>query len=172
MKRTHSIKVGISSCLLGNEVRYDGRHSRNTCILDSMSDLVELLPFCPEVAIGMSIPRPPINLVRIEGEIRVRGVHDKTHDVTDALNKYAMSLAEQFEDISGYIFKSRSPSCGLDDVDVYDGDTQQVIDTSSGQFAKIIAQQHPSLPIENELRLENETIRNDFIKRVQVYSAR
>ena len=162
--------IGISSCLLGNEVRYDGGHSRSDCILESMRGLFKLIPFCPEVAIGMSVPRPPINLVIKAGLIRVRGVSDKEHDVTDALTNYAISINEQLHAMSGYIFKSRSPSCGLMGVNVYDDETNQVVKTSAGQFAKIITQQHPQLPVEDEFRLEDKKIRDDFIQRVLDYS--
>ena len=163
-------RIGISSCLLGNEVRYDGRHSRSDIILESMGTLFELIPFCPEVAIGLSIPRPPINLVAVNGVVRVLGVSDPEHDVTDALKRYGLFVIEQSEPIHGYIFKSRSPSCGMTDVNVYDSKTHQVIDTSAGQFAKTIIQRHPQLPVEDEVGLSDETIRNDFIQRVLSYS--
>ena len=166
------LRIGISSCLLGNEVRYDGGHSRNDGILDSMGELFELIPFCPEVEIGLSIPRPPINLVSVSGDIHVRGVNDPSHDVTDALNNYALSIAEQLNELSGYIFKSRSPSCGLSDVNVYDHKTNQVINTSAGQFAKAITKQYPQLPVEDELGLSNKKTRDDFIRRVVTYSQR
>ena len=166
------LRIGISSCLFGNEVRYDGGHSRNDGILDSMGELFELIPFCPEVEIGLSIPRPPINLVSVSGDIHVRGVNDPSHDVTDALNNYALSIAEQLNELSGYIFKSRSPSCGLSDVNVYDHKTNQVINTSAGQFAKAITKQYPQLPVEDELGLSNKKTRDDFIRRVVTYSQR
>lgn len=164
------LKIGISSCLLGNEVRYDADHSRNDCILNSMGELFELIPFCPEVAIGLSIPRPPINLVSVNGDIHVRGVNDPSHDVTDALSSYALSITEQLNVVSGYIFKSRSPSCGLANVNVYDGKTNEVVGASAGQFAKIIMQKYPKLPVEDETRLSNKEIRGNFIQRALAYS--
>jgi len=164
------IKIGISSCLLGNEVRYDGGHSRSDCIIDNMGDSFEYIAFCPEVAIGMSIPRQPINLVSIDGVIRVRGVSDSNQDVTDDLTNYAVSITDQLNMMCGYIFKSRSPSCGLVDVNVYDEHTSQIIDTSAGQFAKIIRQQQPYFPVEDEVRLADKELREDFIHRVMVYA--
>lgn len=164
------IRVGISSCLLGNEVRYDGRHSRNDAIIKSMSSLFELIPFCPEVAIGLSIPRPPINLVNVDGVIRVRGVDDPTHDVTEALTNYAGSLSGQLNMLSGYIFKSRSPSCGLADVNVYDSKTNQLVTTSAGKYATTIMLQHPQLPVVDERALFDENSCDTFIKRVLAYS--
>ena len=166
------MRIGISSCLLGNEVRYDGGHSRNDCILESMGELFELIPFCPEVAIGLSIPRPPINLVSVSGNIHVRGVNDPSHDVTEALSNYALSLAERLNVVSGYVFKSRSPSCGLSDVNVYDHKTNQLINTSAGQFAKILTKQYPRLPVGDELGLSDKKTRDDFILRVVAYSQR
>lgn len=163
------LKIGISSCLLGNDVRYDGGHSRSDIIIESMSDLFELIPFCPEVAIGMTVPRPTINLIAINGEIRVRGVSNISHDVTDALSHYAISITKQLNEMCGYIFKSRSPSCGLDMVNVYD-EAGAVVGVSAGQFAKIITQQHPELPTVDEVNLLEKEMRDNFIQRVVSYS--
>lgn len=166
------LRIGVSSCLLGNEVRYDGAHSRNACILDSMGELFEFVAFCPEVAIGLGVPRPPINLIVINGEIRLRGVSDISHDVTDMLIDYANSASANLDLLDGYIFKSRSPSCGLSDVNVYEHKTNRVVDTSAGQFAKIIVKQYPQLPVEDELGLSDKKTRDNFIRRVVVYSQR
>ena len=166
------VLIGISSCLLGNEVRYDGGHSRSDTIIESIGELFELIAFCPEVAIGLSIPRPPINLVSVSGGIHVRGVDDPSHDVTDALSNYALSITQQLNVVSGYIFKSRSPSCGRDDVNVYDSETRQVVGISAGQFAKTITKQYPQLPVEDELGLSDKKTRDDFIRRVVAYSQR
>ncbi len=166
-----SLLIGISSCLLGNKVRYDGEHSRDESVLNSMSGLFEFVAFCPEVAIGLGVPRSPIQLVAQNNEIRVRGVKDTSQDVTDALSDYAKSIVEQLDLIDGYIFKSRSPSCGVTDVDVFDNKSGKIIDASAGQFAKTIMQLYPELPVEDEVRLRNESIRMDFIERVKSYGS-
>lgn len=170
MKDSLPIRIGISSCLLGNAVRYDGKHSRSDCILDSMGNLFEFIPFCPEVGVGMGIPRPPIQLVTFDGDIRVRGVSDTLYDATDVLTAYAQNNQDQFERLNGYIFKSRSPSCGLMDVNVYDSETNELVGTSSGQFSKTLVQQYPNLPISDDVKLLDKKMRNDFIRRVQVYA--
>ena len=162
--------MAISSCLLGNEVRYDGGHSRSDYIIESMGGVFEFVAFCPEVAVGMSIPRPPINLVSIDGVIRVRGVTDSDQDVTDDLTNYAVSITDQLNMMCGYIFKSRSPSCGRADVNVYDRKTSKVIEASAGQFAKTVMQQYPELPVEDEVRLADKKLREDFIHRVLAYA--
>ncbi len=164
------IKVGVSSCLLGNSVRYDGEHSYDACINESMSDLFELVVFCPEVAIGLGIPRPPINLVSVNGVLRVRGVVDTSHDVTDELIDYAKQITGQLNELNGYIFKSRSPSCGTANVNVYDGDTKQVVNTSAGLFAKIIMQNFSQLPIADEIMLQDKKLRMEFINNVKNYA--
>jgi len=161
------IQIGVSSCLLGNKVRYDGEHSRNDCVANVFNEIFELLPFCPEVAIGLGIPRPPIQLVSFSGEIRVRGVSDANHDVTDALTKYAENIFDEFYLLSGYIFKSRSPSCGVSDTPVYDSKTNQSVAVSAGQFAKIIILQHPALPVADEKMLVDKKLRDDFVRRVK-----
>jgi len=166
MTKSARIQIGISSCLLGNRVRYDGKHSRSEHILDSFGALFELIPFCPEVAIGLGIPRPPINIVSVEGEIRIRGVSDTEHDVTDALTHYAKDMLQEFNFLSGYIFKSKSPSCGLADVNVYDSKTNSVVDVSAGQFAKTIILQYPALPVADELMLADKELRMAFINNV------
>jgi len=164
------LRIGISSCLLGNEVRYDGRHSRSDIIIELIGELFELIPICPEVGIGLGIPRPPINLVAVDGKVHVRGVSDPEQDVTDALTDYAFSIKEQLSSVHGYIFKSRSPSCGLKDVAVYDNKTNQVLDTSAGQFAKVVMELCPRLPVADEVYLTDETLREKFIEHVIAYS--
>ncbi len=166
MMKSSRVQIGISSCLLGNRVRYDGEHSHSEYIIDSFGCQFELIPFCPEVAIGLGVPRPPINLVQVDGAIRVRGVNDTEHDVTDALTNYTKDTLQEFNFLSGYIFKSKSPSCGLVDVNVYDSKTNRVVDVSAGQFAKTIVLQHPALPVTDELMLANKELRTLFISNV------
>ena len=164
------VKVGVSSCLLGNPVRYDGEHSYDAYINESMRDLFELVEFCPEVAIGLGVPRPPINLVWIHGVLRVRGVANKSHDVTDDLIGYAEQISQQLNELNGYIFKSRSPSCGIANVNVYDEETKQVVSTSAGQFSKVIMQNQPLLPIADEIMLQDEKLRTEFINKVMSFA--
>lgn len=163
-----SIKIGISSCLLGTEVRYDGGHTHNRYITDTLGEYFEYVSFCPEVAIGMGVPRPAIRLVKLGNEIRTQGIDDSSIDVTDDLIKYGHSLKKQIAPLSGYILKSRSPSCGMERVKVY-GSKGSPIDKSSGMFAGSIMQDFPELPMEEEGRLMDPVLRENFIERVFVY---
>jgi uncharacterized protein YbgA (DUF1722 family)/uncharacterized protein YbbK (DUF523 family) len=165
---SQKITLGISSCLLGQEVRFDSSHKHNRYITNTLGEYFDFRAFCPEVAIGLGIPRPPVRLVKVDGAIRVRGVRDPDKDVTDDLRAYAQKAGPQCADISGYIFKSKSPSCGMERVKVY-SEKGQPVDTDSGVFAAGIMQQYPSLPVEEEGRLMDPHLRENFIERVFVY---
>ena len=108
---SHKIPVGISSCLLGQTVRYDGGHKYDVYINRRLADFFDFRPFCPEVAIGLGTPRPPIRLVTTSDGLRVRGVKDPSRDVTEQLCDYGNRVAAKQAELCGYIFKSRSPSC-------------------------------------------------------------
>ena len=162
------IRIGISSCLLGDEVRFDGGHKRDAYINGTLSEYFDFVPVCPEVAIGLGIPRPPIRLVRCGDDVRVVGVKDPTMDVTDALRDYALTMSKQLDDLSGYIFKRGSPSCGMERVKVYTGKGMPVAQ-GSGAYAAVFMAQHPLLPCEEEGRLGDPVLRENFIGRVFVY---
>lgn len=163
------ITIGISSCLLGQQVRYDNSHKHNRYITETLGDYFDFRPFCPEVAIGLGVPRPPIRLVSSNHEIRAIGVKDSSLDVTDKLTDYAEETAAQCHDLSGYIFKSRSPSCGMERVKVY-SDTGHPIDSASGLYAAGIMHGQPSLPVEEEGRLMDPRLRENFVERVFIYN--
>jgi uncharacterized protein YbgA (DUF1722 family)/uncharacterized protein YbbK (DUF523 family) len=158
------VRIGISSCLLGQKVRYDGGHKRDNYVVRSLARHVELLPVCPEVGIGLGVPRAPIHLVRRGKEVRAVGVDDRTIDVTDALTAYAKTMSRSLGDISGYIFKQRSPSCGLQGVAVDGG-----IRSGRGIYADAFLQVHDSLPAADEAELGNPVLRDNFIEQVFAY---
>lgn len=162
-------KIGISSCLLGNAVRYDGSDKYCPHIVASLADKFELIAFCPEVAIGLGVPRPAIQLVAVNGEIRARGVANPQQDVSQALRDYAQSIRAELDGLSGYIFKSRSPSCGVADVPVYQTDGSATAAIATGLFAQAIRELWPALPLTNDETLLDEEARGDFILRVQNY---
>ena len=142
-KENAPIRIGISSCLLGEKVRYDGRHKCDACITGTLSRWFEFVPLCPEVAIGLGIPREPIQLVaRTGGKLRVVGVRTPTLDVTDALQAYAGMVAPALADICGYIFKSGSPSCGLQGVVIH-APTGAPVGQGSGIFAQVLKERFP-----------------------------
>lgn len=159
------IKVGISACLLGQEVRFDGGHKRDKYINNTLSHYFDFVACCPEVAIGMGTPRPTIHL---EGEVdnpRVVGVHDKTLDVTEKLNTFSAEQCQRLPQLCGYILKSKSPTCGMERVRVYK-DKSRVLTNGVGVFAKHLKNQHPYLPLEEEGRLHDPVLRENFITRV------
>jgi uncharacterized protein YbbK (DUF523 family) len=160
------IPVGISSCLVGEPVRFDGGHKYDHYINTRLADFMEFRPYCPEVAIGLGTPRPPIRLVRMAGAIRVRGVNDPALDVTDRLSEYGRRIARDMDDICGYIFKARSPSCGMQRVQTYDKNGLPGRSDGTGAYALEILRAHPDLPVEEEGRLHDPELCNNFIERV------
>ncbi len=164
----HRPRVAVSSCLLGEPVRYDGNHRRDSCITEQLSALFEWLPVCPEVGIGMGVPRAPIRLVTRGGRVHAVGVEDDTVEVTQALQDYAQRMSEQLADVSGYIFKSRSPSCGLIDTDLFDAQGY-LLDKTSGVFAAVIRDIFPDLPLTDECSLADPVARDAFVQRVFDY---
>jgi uncharacterized protein YbgA (DUF1722 family)/uncharacterized protein YbbK (DUF523 family) len=155
----------VSSCLLGQRVRYDGGHKRDAWIALTLARQFELVPICPEVAIGLGVPRPPIHLVRRGGKVRAVGVRDRSLDVTSALTRYGREMASSLNDLRGYVFKARSPSCGTGDVTV-----RGQRDLRDGLYAAEIRRRHPLLPVENETSLDDPAAREHFIRRIQAYA--
>ncbi len=168
VKSEDRVALGISSCLLGEAVRHDGRDKRNPMIFDVFARDFELLACCPEVEIGLGIPRPPIRLVATSGGVRARGVDDPGRDVTDALIRHAGKIAQDLRHISGFIFKRGSPSCGIHDVPQVTGQDEPA-GTGSGIFAAALTARLPEIPVEDEARLEDAGLRENFIERVRVY---
>ena len=162
------LRIGISSCLLGQKVRYDGGHKHNGYITESLGQFLDFVPYCPEVAIGLGIPRPPIRLVKSAHGPRARGVKDAALDVTDRLVAYAEKVAPKLHDLSGYILKQGSPSCGMERVNVYGPHGRPVV-TGPGLYARSLMAQLPELPFEEEGRLMNPVLRENFVERVFVY---
>lgn len=162
------IPIGISSCLLGEAVRYDGGHKRDSFLVDVLGEFFEYLPFCPEVAIGMGTPRPPIRLVGDPSRPRAVGAEDDTVDVTEEIIHYARSVVATSPPISGYVFKGGSPSCGMAGVTVYAGKLPRE-ETASGLYAGVVMGSLPLLPVEEEARLGDPILLESFLERVLVY---
>jgi uncharacterized protein YbgA (DUF1722 family)/uncharacterized protein YbbK (DUF523 family) len=162
-------RVGVSACLLGHNVRYDGGHKRDRFIIETLGKHIEFIPVCPEAEIGLGIPRPTIRLLGDPQHPRLVGVSDPGWDVTDKMEKYALKQARKLSDISGYILKKNSPSCGMERVKVYSENGHQSSRKGTGIFASIVIQQLPLLPVEEEGRLNDSVLRENFINRVYVY---
>jgi uncharacterized protein YbbK (DUF523 family) len=166
------IRVGISACLLGAEVRYDGGHKRDDVIIETLGRVVEWVPVCPEVEAGFGTPREPMNLVRTEGGVRLITV-GTVRDVTEPFDAYAKRRTSElaFEELSGYVLKKDSPSCGLERVKVYDA--HGIAEHSGrGRFAAALVERCPDLPVEDESRLADPQVREQFLERVFAYARR
>ncbi len=164
------MKLGISSCLLGENVRYDGGHKRDRFITGTLGEYFEFVPVCPEMAIGLGVPRDPIRLVGKPEAIRVVSVVDPQTDLTEKLHSFAAQTARRLNDISGYIFKSKSPSCGTQRVKLYANETSdQPANTGIGQYAQALTECEPNLPVEEDGRLNDPVLRENFIERVYIY---
>ncbi len=159
-------RIGISACLLGQEVRYDGGHKRDAFLTEVLGRHVEWVPVCPEVELGMGTPRPPIRLERRGGEIRL--VMPSTGaDYTDAMRSFAERRVGELGklDLDGYILKKDSPSCGLEGVKVHHGAGASSTE-GRGLFAEVLTARLPDLPVEEEGRLGDPRLRESFVRRV------
>jgi uncharacterized protein YbbK (DUF523 family) len=160
MEGNHEAILLSSACLQGQRVRYDGA-SKPCAILEELSKLVTLRSICPEVEAGMTIPRPPVQLVHpvSSSSVRVLGRDDATLDVTEQLNKQSqhyLSYIESNPDICGVIFKDKSPSCGLGSTPVFDSTGKEMHKKSSGIIAGTIRQRFPQLLLLEQNRICSE----------------
>jgi len=164
-----SIRVGISACLLGQAVRYDGGHKRDRYITDTLGEFFEWVPICPEVELGLGTPRETL---RLEGNAAAPRLVFATSrgDITQAMQAWATSRLDDLDrlDLSGYILKSDSPSCGMERVRVYRPSGIPGKD-GIGIFARDLMDRFPLLPVEEEGRLHDLPLRENFIERVICY---
>jgi len=144
------VKIGVSSCLLGQEVRYNGGHKQDRFLVSSLSRFVDYVPVCPEVAIGLGIPRPPIRLVGDPDRPKAVGTDDSTMDVTSRLQSFAQDTVPSLGEICGYILKKDSPSCGMERVKVYSEKGGAAERKGQGVFARVLMERMPLLPVEEE----------------------
>jgi uncharacterized protein YbgA (DUF1722 family)/uncharacterized protein YbbK (DUF523 family) len=165
----NKIIIGVSSCLLGNEVRYDGGHKHDRYITETLGRYLSFVPVCPEVECGLPIPREAMRLV---GEVdRPRLVTNKTGvDHTDRMLTWARKKVAELEkeNLCGFIFKNRSPSSGMERVKVYDGNNVPRA-VGVGIFARAFKDHFPLLPTEEEGRLHDPLLRENFIEQIFVY---
>lgn len=162
------IKIAVSSCLLGNLVRYDGGHTLHRWIAEDLAQQFELVAVCPEVGIGLGAPRKMLQLRDDPADPYVKGIENPTVDVTKELKGYAEKKSHDLPDICGYIFKSRSPSCGLTEVPVYNA-SGDIIGYASGVYAQTIRTVRPDLPVVDETKLYEQDQQKLFVDRVRQY---
>jgi len=165
-----AVRLGVSSCLLGANVRFDGGHKRDRFLTDVLARYVEWVPVCPELESGMGVPRES---VRLEGDVaapRMVGTRSGT-DHTSAMRRWAAGRVRALAalDLSGYVFKKDSPSCGMERVRVYPDRGRMPSRRGRGLFAAALMDALPLLPVEEEGRLNDPVLRENFIERIFCY---
>lgn len=164
------IPVGVSSCLLGETVRHDGSHRRNAFVIDALGAHFDYVPVCPEVEVGMGVPRPALRLVQIGDDAPRLQAPRSGEDWTARMRAWAAARVEALAErgLRGFVLKARSPSCGMARVRIY-GAAGQPVDHGPGLFAAALAERLPLLPIEEDGRLNDARLRENFVLRVFVY---
>jgi uncharacterized protein YbbK (DUF523 family) len=164
------LRLGISSCLLGQHVRYDGGHKRDAFLVDTLGSLVEWVPVCPEVELGLGTPRDTLRLVRKDDVVRM--LQPETgRDITDEMRAFARRRVEALagERLAGYVLKKDSPSCGLEGVSVY-AESGTAESGGRGLFAEALIARFPGMPVEDEGRLSDPRVRESFVERIVAYA--
>jgi uncharacterized protein YbgA (DUF1722 family)/uncharacterized protein YbbK (DUF523 family) len=165
------LRIGISACLLGQEVRYDGGHKRDAFLTDTLGRWVEWVPVCPEVEIGLGVPRESI---RLEGSVEApRLIAPRSGaDLTERMRRWARARVAALErhDLVGYVLKKDSPSCGMERVRVHGGRGGMPARLGVGAFARVLMEHFPLLPVEEEGRLNDPRLRENFVERLFAYA--
>lgn len=161
------IPVGISACLSGEKVRFDGGHKRLAFAVEDLSPWVRYEPVCPEMAIGLPVPRPALRLVKDdEGAISLRFSDKREGDLTADMAEFSHQRIARLAHLCGYIVCAKSPSCGMERVRVYDKDGKNNRKAGRGIFTEILMQTFPWLPVEEDGRLHDPAIRENFVERI------
>lgn len=164
---SEKIPVGISACLLGDNVRFDGGHKRLVFAVDELAPWVRFEPVCPEMAIGLPVPRPALRLVKqATGEVALRFSDKREGDLTAAMQHFAEERISRFEHLCGYIVCAKSPSCGMERVRVYDEEGKNNRKAGRGIYTEALMRKFPWLPVEEDGRLHDPLIRENFVERI------
>ena len=161
------LKIGVSACLMGENVRFNGGHCQNRFLRDTLSEFADFYPTCPEMAIGMGVPRETVRL-EYDANGNVRMIAPKSgKDFTEIMNAYAHDWSNQIchLNLDGFVLTKNSPSCGVFRVKIYKGG-QPAERRGTGLFAKAIIDKHPELPVEEDGRLSDPVLRENFIIRI------
>lgn len=162
-------RVGISSCLLGNAVRWDGGHKRDPIVVDGLAPLVEWVAVCPELELGMGAPREPVHLERVGDEVALLG-NESGADWTGRMRAFSARRLDELAalELQGFVLKQGSPSCGLAHVELRleSGETKR---EARGLFAAALRERFPALPIEEEAPLRDPALRERWLARVRAY---
>lgn len=165
------IRIGVSGCVVGQEVRFNGGHKRSRFVSDQLGAHVEFVPVCPEVEMGLPVPRETIRLVRTENE-KTRLVASKSGtDYTDRMQAFAESKTKELEDsdLCGFIVQKGSPSCGMERVKAYPQGGGMPLRDERGLFTRELMRRFPRLPVEEDGRLNDPSLREHFLMRVFAY---
>ncbi|WP_298771986.1 DUF523 and DUF1722 domain-containing protein [uncultured Shewanella sp.] len=162
------IQIGISACLLGEKVRFDGGHKASQYCKKELKPHFDFVPVCPEMAIGMGAPRKSIRLIRDNENLYVRS-QDASLDVTDKLIEFSENKVEQLGFLGGYILCAKSPTCGMERVIEYQLGSNNGSKVGVGVFARALMDKYPYLPVEEEGRLHDLRIRENFFTRIYAY---
>jgi uncharacterized protein YbbK (DUF523 family) len=163
------LRIGVSTCLLGHEVRFDGGHKRDIFLTETLAHFVEFVPVCPEMEIGLGAPRETLRLERHDDAVRLianRSRIDHTEKMRTYTQRRVAAIAR--ENLSGYVLKKNSPSCGMERVRVHAGNGTAAR-AGRGLFVEALIRRWPNLPVEEEGRLNDARIRENFIERVFAY---
>ena len=167
MTKDGKILVGVSSCLLGHRVRYDGQSKAVDYIVDKLATQLEFVAVCPEVEAGLGVPRPAIHLVDDLVKPRIIGVVEPQLDVSEQLYYYCDRILEKLSGVCGFILKARSPSCGIASVSIKINET--IYPHEDGVFAALLREKRPDLPLVDEEAIVDPALRQIFLHRVQDY---
>lgn len=159
--------VGISGCLTGSAVRFDGGQKRAEFAMEKLAQWVTFQPVCPEMAIGLPVPRPALRLVQTTvGDIRMRFSHAPHEDVTDEMADFCQRYLAGLDTLSGFIVCAKSPSCGMERVRLYDDKGNRGRKDGVGLFTAALMEKYPWLPVEEDGRLHDPVLRENFVERV------
>ena len=165
------IKIAVSSCLLGNPVRYDGTDKYNEFLVQSLEQQFSIVAVCPEMLAGLGSPRPPVQLVKNKGTIEAIGVNDRTLVVTDQIETAATIFLAKFPGLSGMVLKSRSPSCGLGSTPVYN-QQNELLEFQNGLFANKVIAAFPGMPVKEDSWFTDRAAVDTFVELVNDYSSK
>ena len=168
-KFANELNIGVSACLLGKPVRFDGGHKKNGFILDTLSPHVNMISVCPEAEAGLGIPRPAMHLRQTGTGLLLLGSKNPDNDFTVRLEGFAEKRLPDLAQLDGFIFKKDSPSCGVFRVPVVVNEQGHRNRTGRGIFATAFSEHYPLIPIEEEGRLNDAGLRENFFERVYAY---
>jgi|GEM_PF-532470 len=163
------IKLGVSRCLMGERVRYDGATKYSDVCHKELASQFSLVSVCPEVEAGCSVPRPPVELIKFDREVRAVGRDNRAIDVTEKLNVFIRQKLPTLKTLDGFVLTTRSPSCGFESVTVRSSEGQVIELNSSGLFARALVKDFPNMPVIEEVSLQETHELRVYQVRVMVH---